>query len=70
MDANDLFGLTGTASIVTGAGSGIGRACAVLLGRLGAAVCVVDLDADAAARTVEAITEAGGRAFPLHGDVR
>ncbi len=66
----DPFGLADTASIVTGAGSGIGRACAVLLAQLGSGVCVVDRDADAAARTVEAIARDGGRAFTVHGDAR
>ena len=66
----DLFGLTGTAAIVTGGGSGIGRACALLLARLGCAVCVVDRDADAAARTVALIQEADGRALSVPGDAR
>jgi NAD(P)-dependent dehydrogenase (short-subunit alcohol dehydrogenase family) len=67
---NQPFGLRETASIVTGAGSGIGRACAVLLSQLGSAVCVVDREADAAARTVELIGESGGKAFSVHGDAR
>lgn len=70
MNLMDSTGLTETASIVTGAGSGIGRACAVLLAQLGSAVCVVDRDADTAARTVQAINERDGRAFSIHGDVR
>jgi NAD(P)-dependent dehydrogenase (short-subunit alcohol dehydrogenase family) len=49
-------------ALVTGAGSGIGRAAAVLLGREGAAVLVGDIN-EAAARTVAAeITAAGGKA--------
>lgn len=51
------IGLRETASIVTGAGSGSGCACAVLPSQLGSAVCVVDREADAAARTVELIGE-------------
>ena len=70
MDWNDRLGLGGRASIVTGAGSGIGRACALLLAQLGSAVCVVDRDARAANRTVAAINEAGGQALSIHGDVR
>ncbi len=70
MNLMNMFGLTETASIVTGAGSGIGRACAVLLGQLGSTVCVVDRDADAAARTVRAINEQDGQAFSVHGDAR
>ena len=70
MESTDRFGLVGTAAIVTGAGSGIGRACALLLADLGSAVCVIDLDADAAGRTVDTIVGQGGRAFSVHGDAR
>ena len=52
----------GKIALVTGAGSGIGRACAVLLGARGAAVIVNDLNAETAQATVEAIRAAGGRA--------
>ncbi|MFD3545492.1 3-hydroxybutyrate dehydrogenase [Streptomyces sp. NPDC058655] len=45
--------------MVTGAGSGIGRACAVALAAAGALVHVVDLDGESAAAAAEAI---GGRA--------
>ncbi len=70
MTSTDTFGLTDAAAIVTGAGSGIGRACALQLGRLGANVCAVDRDADAAERTVEAIRALGHDAFAVHGDAR
>ena len=70
MELIDRFGLAGTASIVTGAGSGIGRSCAVLLAQLGSDVCVVDQDAAAAARTVAEISDMGGQAFSFHADAR
>ncbi len=70
MTAPELFGLAAKATIVTGAGAGIGRACAELLAQLGSRVCVVDRDADAAARTVESIRRAGREAFSLAGDAR
>ena len=70
MDANELLGLDGTAAIVTGGGSGIGRACALLLARVGASVSVVDLDDDRARRTVDDIEAAGGRALCVCGDAR
>ena len=68
--ADDRFGLRGTASIVTGGGSGIGRACATLLAELGSRVCVVDREAEGAAATVKAIESSGGEAFALTGDAR
>lgn len=47
--------LAGKVALVTGAGSGIGRATAVLFAAEGAAVTCVDRDVDAARRTVEEI---------------
>ena len=55
--------------VVTGAGSGIGRALAARFGRDGAAVAVVDLSAEAAAETAKAIEATGGRAEPFAADV-
>lgn len=56
-------------AIVTGAGSGIGRAAAELLAREGAAVGVVDLRPEAAEETAVAITSAGGRAIAAAANV-
>lgn len=54
---------------VTGAGSGIGRAAAILFAQEGARVGVLDRDADSAAATVEAIAQVGGEAMALVADV-
>jgi len=47
--------LTGHGALVTGAASGIGRACAERLARAGAAVTVLDLNGDAARKVAEEI---------------
>jgi 3-hydroxybutyrate dehydrogenase len=52
--------LTGRSALVTGAASGIGRACALRLSRAGAAVTVLDLDGEAAGEVAEGI---GGEAL-------
>lgn len=56
-------------AIVTGAGSGIGRATALRLAADGYAVVVNDLSADGAARTAAEILAAGGRAHAIAADV-
>jgi len=53
---------TGKVAIVTGGGSGIGRATALLLAAEGAAVTVADIAIDAADGVVAEIVDAGGRA--------
>lgn len=61
--------LTGRVAVVTGAARGIGAATASRLAADGAAVAVLDLDPDAAAPAVAAITSAGGRAIAVGADV-
>ena len=57
-----MTGIDGKVAIVTGAASGIGRACAAALAREGANVIVADIDADGGGKTCEVIQSAGGRA--------
>jgi NAD(P)-dependent dehydrogenase (short-subunit alcohol dehydrogenase family) len=60
--------LDGKRAIVTGAGSGIGRASALLFAKEGAAVLAVDKTADAVAETAKQIAAAGGKAIPMAAD--
>jgi NAD(P)-dependent dehydrogenase (short-subunit alcohol dehydrogenase family) len=64
-----MTGLAGSSVVVTGAGSGIGRATALRFAREGARVVVADLNADSAGDTVGAITAAGGAAVAVTGDL-
>lgn len=56
-------------AIVTGAGRGTGQSLALELGRAGATVIAVDINPDAAQRTADTITQAGGRAEAQTVDV-
>ncbi|MGQ9572625.1 MAG: SDR family oxidoreductase, partial [Dehalococcoidia bacterium] len=56
-------------ALVTGSGSGIGKATALLFGREGAKVMSVDLNGDTARATASEITAAGGQADSLQADV-
>jgi NAD(P)-dependent dehydrogenase (short-subunit alcohol dehydrogenase family) len=56
-------------ALITGAGSGIGRASSVLFASEGAAVVAVDLDEAAVEQTVTEVIAAGGRAVAHRADV-
>jgi NAD(P)-dependent dehydrogenase (short-subunit alcohol dehydrogenase family) len=64
-----LFDLSGKVAAITGAGSGIGRAIAMLFGRQGADVVALDIDERAAGGTADAILGAGGKAAARACDV-
>lgn len=61
--------LANKVALITGAGSGIGRATARLFAREGARVVVVDVNAEGGQATVEAIQAAGGDSRFLQADV-
>jgi 3-hydroxybutyrate dehydrogenase len=56
-------------ALVTGAGSGIGRAIAQALAARGAAVCIGDINLEAARAVASEIERASGRALAVRGDV-
>jgi NAD(P)-dependent dehydrogenase (short-subunit alcohol dehydrogenase family) len=56
-------------AVVTGAGTGIGRAVALAFGRAGAAVACLDIDRAGAEATAQAIEAASGRELAYGCDV-
>jgi 3-oxoacyl-[acyl-carrier protein] reductase len=61
--------LQGLVSVITGAGSGIGRASALAFAAEGASVVAADLNSASARDTVDEIERAGGQAEPVEVDV-
>ena len=61
--------LDGRVALITGAGSGIGRAIALLFAEEGARVIVNDLNLDSAEKTVEQMASARGRGQAIRADV-
>ncbi len=57
-----MFSLENKISVITGGGSGIGRAIALLFAKQGSEVHILDIDENAKA-VVEEINTAGGRSF-------
>lgn len=60
--------LNGRVAVVTGAGSGMGRAIAVRLAKDGAQVAIWDVNGDGAVETVKIITDAGGSSLAIKAD--
>lgn len=61
--------LEGRVAIVTGGGSGIGQAAAIMMAAEGARVAIDARRAERCAETVDEILKAGGEAFAVPGDV-
>src|SRR5712691_9213015 len=60
---------SGKVAVVTGAGAGIGRACAEAFAKHGAAVVVAEVNSERAASVVEAIRADGGQVTSVQADV-
>lgn len=67
MSTND--DMTGRVAVVTGGGSGLGRATSIELATAGAHVLVADVDAEGARATVDQVAQAGGKAEAVQLDV-
>ena len=65
----DFYGFAGKVCVVTGAGSGIGRAIAIALAAHGARVAVLDRDPASSQTTVDEIVGCGGDALAIACDV-
>jgi 2-deoxy-D-gluconate 3-dehydrogenase len=64
-----LLKLDGLSAIVTGGGSGIGKAAAEMLARAGAHVTVAGRDLATASEVAAGISARGGKACPAHADI-
>ena len=64
-----MLELKGKVALVTGGGSGIGEACAIMLAHRGAKVAVLDQNIEAAERVTQQIKSNGGQANALRVDV-
>lgn len=64
-----MLSLQNKTALITGAGSGIGKATALLFARQGARTLLLDRNEDSAAQTAEAIRAAGGTAQTIVCDI-
>jgi NAD(P)-dependent dehydrogenase (short-subunit alcohol dehydrogenase family) len=69
MSSLDLFSLAGRSVVVTGAGSGLGRAMAEACGQAGGNILCADVNEAAAGETADLIRGAGGTADVIRVDV-
>ena len=67
--AHDIFDLSGRVAVITGGGSGLGRAIAIGYAQRGVTVVVADIDEEGAAETAATIAGQGGTAFAVALDV-
>ena len=63
------FDLTGRSAIITGAGTGIGKAIAIGLSQAGARVALIGRRLDPLQETEKEVSAAGGQSLVLQGDI-
>jgi NAD(P)-dependent dehydrogenase (short-subunit alcohol dehydrogenase family) len=61
--------LSNKVAIITGAGSGIGRASAILFSQEGARICVADIDQEGGQQAVDLMKGKGSDAIFVHADI-
>lgn len=64
-----MFSIAGRNAVITGGGSGIGKAIAVLFAQSGATVHIIELTSDHANQVMDEISATGGKAFAYGCDV-
>ena len=69
MAATDRHELSGKVAIITGAGSGVGRATAIALARAGATPVLIGRTRESLEETAALVSEAGGRSVVIPADV-
>jgi NAD(P)-dependent dehydrogenase (short-subunit alcohol dehydrogenase family) len=69
MEGNTMGRLDGKVALITGSGSGIGRAAAGLFASQGARIAVLEIDEEGGTQTEQEICTAGGEACFIHTDV-
>jgi 2-keto-3-deoxy-L-fuconate dehydrogenase len=64
-----MFSLNNKQAVITGGGSGIGKAISLLFAKQGATVHIIELNPEAAEQTAGEITSNGGQAYAYAADV-